>query len=165
VWFAVVGCVAALLVGFVRRTRPPVEDTAGLAAAFFLIPVVVVGLVKWSPIATPPLALLSPGLVQAVRQNVPERSVVYSDQETSYRIAASAPVYVAVAPPGHVANTTDNRPYERAREGREFVRTGDLAIPRRYGAEYLVVDRVRGRRAFDLPVLYRDPRYVLYALP
>src|ERR671911_448148 len=94
------------------------------AAAFFLIPVVAVGLAKWSPVATPPLALLSPGLVEAVRQNVPERSVVYSDQETSYRVAAYAPVYVAVAPPGHVADTVVNRPHERARDAREFVRTG-----------------------------------------
>jgi hypothetical protein len=165
VWFAVVGCAAALIVGFVRRTRPPVEDTAGLAAAFFLIPVIAVGLAKWSPVPTPALALLSPGLVEAVRENVPERSVVYSDQETSYRIAAHAPVYVAVAPPGHVADTSDNRPYERARDARRFLRTGDLAIPRRYGAEYLVVDRVRGRRDFDLQELYRDARYVLYRLP
>ena len=164
VWFAVVGCAAALVVGFVRRSRPPVEDTAGLAAALFLLPVVAVGLAKWSPIATPPLALLSPGLVEAVRDNVPERAIVYSDQETSYRIAAAAPVYIAVAPPGHVADTMVNRPRERARDAREFLRTGDLAIPARYGAEYLVVDRARGRRDYDLQELYRDVRFVLYRL-
>jgi len=89
---------------------------------------------------------------------------VYSDQETSFRIAAYAPVYIAVAPPGHVANTETNRPFERAQEAREFLRTGDLAIPRRYGAEFLVVDRVRQRRDFELPELYRDPRFVLYRL-
>ncbi|MDQ3085752.1 MAG: hypothetical protein M3Q67_03000, partial [Actinomycetota bacterium] len=165
VWFAVVGCAAALVFGFVRRSRPPVEETAGLAAAFFLIPVVAVGLAKWSPPPTPPLGLLSPGLVEAVRQNVPDRSVVYSDQETSYRIAAFAPVYVAVAPPGHVADTMVNRPFERARDARQFLRTGDLAILRRYGAEFLVVDRARGRRDFDLRELYRDARFVLYRLP
>ena len=99
VWFAVVGCAAALVVGFVRRSRPPVEDTAGLAAALFLLPVVAVGLAKWSPTATPPLGLLSPGIVQAVRDHVPERAIVYSDQETSYRIAAAAPVYIAVRRP------------------------------------------------------------------
>ena len=95
---------------------------------------------------------------------MPERSVVYSDQETSFRIAAFAPVYIAVAPPGHVADTMVNRPFERAREAREFLRTGDLAIPRRYEAEYLVVDRARGRRDFDLQELYRDARFVLYRL-
>ncbi|MGI8479234.1 MAG: hypothetical protein ACR2M2_05170 [Gaiellaceae bacterium] len=164
VWFAVVGCVAALAVGLALRSRPPVQDTAGLAAAFFLIPVVAVGLANWSPPPAPPLGLLSQGLVEAVRENVPDRSVVYSDQETSFRIAAFAPVYIAVAPPGHVANTMVNRPFERAREARQFLRTGDLAIPRRYGAEYLVVDRARGRRDFDLEELYRDNRFVLYRL-
>ncbi len=165
-WFAVVGAAAALVFGFVRRNRPSVEDTAGLAAAFFLVPVVAVGLAKWTPNPTPPLGLLSPGIVESVRENVPERSIVYSDQETSYRIAAFAPVYVAVAPPGHVADTEMNRPFERARDAREFLRTGELAIPRRYGAEYLVVDRARGRpRDFDLEELYRDARFVLYRLP
>ena len=59
-----------------------------------------------------------------------------------------------------------NRPRERARDAREFLRTGDLAIPARYGAEYLVVDRARarGRRDFDLQELYRDVRFVLYRL-
>ena len=96
--------------------------------------------------------------MQAVRESVPERSVVYSDQETSFRIAAFAPVYIAVAPPGHVADTMVNRPFERAREAREFLRTGDLAIPRRYEAEYLVVDRARGGRDFELPgALSRRP--------
>ena len=57
-----------------------------------------------------------------------------------------------------------NRPRERARDAREFLRTGDLAIPAKYGAEYLVVDRARGRRDFDLPERYRDVRFVLYEL-
>ena len=163
VWVSVVGCAAALVYGFVRRSRPPVEDAAGLAAALFLLPVVAVGLAKWSPVPTPPLGLLSPGLVEAVRENVPDRSIVYSDQETSFRIAAFAPVYIAVAPPGHVADTMVNRPFERAREAREFLRTGDLSIPRRYGAEYLVVDRARGREGLRPPgALSRRP---LRALP
>ncbi|OFW74976.1 MAG: hypothetical protein A2Y55_04225 [Actinobacteria bacterium RBG_16_68_12] len=95
---------------------------------------------------------------------MPAGSVVYSDQETSYRIAAFAPVYIALAPPGNVADTKANRPYERARDGRRFLRTGDLSIPEGYGARYLVIDRLRLRRPFDLPELYRDPRYVLYRM-
>ena len=74
-------------------------------------------------------------------------------------------MYIAVAPPGHVANTVQNRPFERAADARRFLRTGDLSIPRSYGAEFLVVDRIRSRRDFDLPELYRDPRFVLYLLP
>jgi hypothetical protein len=165
VWLAVAGSVAAVVVGFRWRRRQPLEDTAAIAAAFFLAPVVVVGLAKWDPVPTPPASLLSPGLVEALRAQVSEGSVVYSDQETSYRVAAYAPVYIAVAPPGHVASTEKNRPFERAADAREFVETGDLAIPVRYGADYLVVDRLRTRRAFRLQELYRDPRFVLYRFP
>ncbi|MGH3132126.1 MAG: hypothetical protein ACRDNY_00005, partial [Gaiellaceae bacterium] len=38
VWVAVVGCAAAVVVGFVWRERPPVEASAGRAAALFLAP-------------------------------------------------------------------------------------------------------------------------------
>jgi hypothetical protein len=165
VWIAVVGAVVALVVGYVRRMRPPLEVNAGLAAALFLAPVVAVGLADWNPVPTPPASTLSPGLVEALRSNVPEGAIVYSDQETSFRVAAYAPVYIAVAPPGHVAATAENRPFERAEDARRFLRTGDLSIPRRYDAEYLVVDRLRQRQPFRLPELYRDPRFVLYRLP
>jgi len=163
VWLAVVGAVAALVVGVVRR-GPSLEAAAGAAAALFLLPVVAVGLARWTPIAQPPASTLSPGLVEALKTIVPERAIVYSDQETSYRIAAFAPVYIAVAPPGNVADTVKNRPYVRARDARRFLRTGDLSIPERYGAQYLVIDRLRLRRPFDLPELYRDPRFVLYRM-
>jgi hypothetical protein len=126
---------------------------------------VAVGLGNWTPGAPPPLSTLSPGVVHALRTVVPAGAVVYSDQETSYRIAAYAPVYIAVAPPGHVADTKENVPYRRARDGREFAATGNLEIPERYGAQYLVVDRRRTRRAFDLPRLYGDVSFVLYRLP
>jgi hypothetical protein len=96
---------------------------------------------------------------------VPAGAIVYSDPETSFRLAALAPVYVAVAPPGHVADTEENRPYERARDARRFVATGDLTIPRRYGADYVVIDGLRTRRRLDLPVVYRDDRFTLYRLP
>ncbi len=166
VWFAVAGAIVALYAGLaLGRRAQPYEQPAGVAAVFFLAPIVAVGLAKWDPVPVPPGHLLSPGLIEAVRDEVPPLAVVYSDQETSYRIAAFAPVYIAVAPPGHVANTVQNMPFERARDARRFLRTGDLAIPQEYGAEYLVVDRLRQRREFDLEELYRDPRFVLYRVP
>jgi hypothetical protein len=164
VWVAFAGGVAALVIGFLRR-RPALEASAGFAAALFLLPIVAVGLGRWTPIDTPPASALSSGLVEALRTVVPAGSIVYSDQETSYRIAAFAPVYIAVAPPGHVADTKENQPYVRARDGRAFLATGDITIPERYGAEYLVIDRRRLRRSFNLQVLYRDERYVLYRIP
>jgi hypothetical protein len=165
VWVSVGGAVLALVVGFVRRMRPPLEANAGLAAALFLAPVVAVGLTDWNPVPPPPASTLSDGLVDALRSSVPERAIVYSDQETSYRIAAYAPLYVAVAPPGHVASTEKNRPFARAADARKFLATGDLTIPRRYGAQYLVVDRLRMREPIRLPELYRDARFVLYRMP
>jgi len=164
VWFALAGGVVALVVGVVRR-GPALEAPAALAAALFLAPVVFVGLLHWDRAPTPPNATLPPGLVDAVRANVSSGSIVYSDQDTSYRLASRAPVFIAVAPPGHVADSEANRPYERARDARRFLRTGDLAIPESYGAEYLIVDRERTERTFDLPVVYEDERFVLYRLP
>jgi hypothetical protein len=164
VWIALAGGVVALVVGVVRR-GPPLEAPAGVAAALFLLPVVVVGLARWTPVETKPGIALSPGIVEAVRTAVPRGAIVYSDPETSYRLAALAPVYIANAPPGHVADTPENRPYERASDARRFSATGDLSIPEEYGAEFLVVDRRRLRRSFDLPELYRDPRFVLYRIP
>lgn len=164
VWFAVLGATVGLVIGFVRR-GPPHEASGGVAAALFLLPVVAFGLARWDPVATPSAGALSPGLIEAVRTVVPKGSVVYSDQNTSYRIAASAPVYIAVAPPGNVADTEANAPRVRARDARRFFDTGNLSIPASYGAEYLVVNTSRRRQAFDLPELYRDSQYVLYRLP
>jgi hypothetical protein len=164
VWAAVVAGMVGLVVGLVRR-GPPLETQAGLAATFFLVPVVVVGLTRWTPETVQPAGALSPGLVEALREEVPPKAIVYSDPETSYRVAAFAPVYIAVAPPGHVADTPENRPYERARDARRFLATGDLSIPERYGADYLVVDRQRSRQSFELQELYRDRRFVLYRFP
>jgi hypothetical protein len=96
---------------------------------------------------------------------VPDGDVVYSDPETSYEIAASSPVYIAVAPPGHVADTDENRSYERRDEARRFFEDGDLEIPREAEADWLVVDRDRYGLAPELEAVYRDGRYTLYALP
>jgi hypothetical protein len=64
-----------------------------------------------------------------------------------------------------VADTEQNRPYERVRAFRRHVRRGDLVAPRACGARWLVVDRSRFRRpGGPLTVAYRDARYTLYAL-
>ena len=96
-----------------------------------------------------------------MRAEVPVGATVYADPEASYRLGAVAPVRVCVNPPGHVADTVDNRPRERVREFRRFARTGDLEIPRACGATWLVVDLDRfPQRAPDGPV-YRDARWSL----
>ena len=162
-WIAALGAVVGLVVGLVWRDVVA-ERPAGLAAALFLLPVAVSGLWHWSPSEARTPSPLTPGLVGALRDDVPTSAVVYSDPETSYRIAAAAPVYIAVAPPGHVADTKDNRPYERRDDARAFLRTGDLAIPRRYGSGWRVGDAHRSDLRPSLPVVYRDGRYTLYRL-
>jgi hypothetical protein len=162
-WFAVVGAVVAVALGLIRR-RPALEKGAALATAAFLTPVVAGGLLDLRPTPLPELATISDGLVSAVRADVSPGEVVYSDPETSFRLAAFAPVYIAVAPPGHVADTKENRPYARAKDARRFQRTADLSIPLRYGAHFLVVDRLRSDLELSLPVLFRDGRFTLYRL-
>jgi hypothetical protein len=161
-WFGVLGAVAALVVGFVRR-RPALEKPAAIAAAAFLTPVFAGGLLEWNRPPPPELATLTPGLVQSLRAAEPG-TIAFSDVETSFRLAAYAPVYIAAAPPGHVADTERNRPYERASDARRFFRTGDLSIPRGYGAELVVVDRLRTDLELDLPVVYEDDRFTVYRL-
>jgi hypothetical protein len=160
-WVALGGALVALGYGLLRR--PPRERAAGLAAAVFLLPVAVHGFANWSPSEARPASPLTPGLVEALR-DMPAGATVYADLEASYRIAAAAPVYVCNAPPGHVADTEENRPYVRRDEAREFFRTGDLEIPRRCGASWLVVDTTRFDVRPELPVVHRDERYTLYRL-
>ena len=164
-WLAAVGGAGALLLGLWRR--PALEGRnalVGVAAALFLLPVAVHAAANWSPSDARRPNPLPRSLVAALR-DLPERTVVYSDLETSYRIAAYAPVYVAAAPPSHVADTTKNRPYERRLDNIEFFAEGDLSIPRRYGARWLVLDRSRFDIDLDVPVAGSHGRYALYRLP
>jgi hypothetical protein len=162
-WIAVVGALVALVIGL-RRLRS-VEVTAAVASALLLLPTFVQGLSEWSPSAERHPSPLTPGLVEALRMTVPAGAIVFSDLESSYRIAAAAPVYICNAPPGHVADTKLNHPYLRRTQWRLFNRTGRLGIPRRCGATWLVIDRDRFGTAPGLPVAYRDGRYTLYRIP
>jgi hypothetical protein len=158
-----VGALVALVAGLWRlRSR---EATAAVASALLLLPTFAHGLSEWSPSEARRPSPLTPGLVDALREKVPAAAIVYADPESSYRIAASAPVYVCTAPPGHVADTKRNRPYERRDEWRRFDDTGDLRIPKRCGAAWLVIDTKLFDTRPDLPVAYRDGRYVLYRIP
>jgi len=164
-WIALLGGSAALVWGTIARRPERFERrgvAAGLATLLFCLPVAVHGFSRWSRTGGGQQEL-TPGLVHALRR-LPQRTVVFSDPETSYRIAAYAPVYVADAPPAHVADTKANRPYARELDAERFLRTGDLAIPRRYGASWIVLDARRTKVTLRLPRLYADARYSLYRL-
>jgi hypothetical protein len=165
-WIAAFGGAAGLALAMPFARRLGFEREGPLvpaAAALFVLPVAVHGLSHVGP-RLDVRARLTPGLVQALRTEVPEGDIVFSDAGTSYRIAAYAPVYVANALPAHVADTTANRPYERRRDARRFFRTGELAIPRRYGARWIVVDRAHFDLELPLPIAYSDRRFVLYRM-
>ncbi|MFN8224489.1 MAG: hypothetical protein U0R50_14715 [Gaiellales bacterium] len=166
-WLAVVGAIAALVYGAVRHA-PPVEAIAGLTTALFLLPVVVHGFSQWTPSAARPASPLSDGLLAAIRKDVEPGATVYSSPEASYRLAAVAPVYVCVVSPGHVADTRKNRPRERVAAFRRFLATADVAIARRCGAQWLILDKRRfprlETRLSELPVAFRDERWTLYRL-
>jgi hypothetical protein len=164
-WIALVGGAAALVVAAILGGRGTRDDLgplcAGVAAAFVL-PVAIFGFAHWST-AKFEASPLTRGLVRTL-DALPAGAVVFSDDSTSYWVASAAPVYVASARPGHVADTRKNRPYERRDDANRFGKTGDLAIPRRYHADYVLVRRDRWRVELPTRPVYRDSRYVLYRL-
>ena len=106
---------------------------------------------------------LTVGVIRALQGDVPRGDIVFSDDATAYRIGAYAPVYVNAGPPAHVADTTDNFPYKRRADAKRFFRTGNLSIPRHYGAHWIVVDIERyPKLQLGLPRVYHDAHYALY---
>jgi len=171
-WIALLGSVAGLAAmpflarGRFGRFELPGPIAAG-AVALFVLPVAVHGLAHWSTQTTRDPFALSPGLVRYLRTDVPKGSIVFADLETSYRISAYVPVYVSVGPQAHVANTRANRPKKRTADLREFLRTANLAIPRRYHAGWLVLRTNEGVRRFlrqGLKPVYRDDGFVVFRL-
>jgi hypothetical protein len=166
VWIALVGGALALLAVLWRPPDVRLAPAAWAAAvvAAFALPIAVAGLADLPEPADDPYAL-TPGLVAALRE-LPEGEVVFAPLETSYRVAAYAPLYVAAAPPAHVARTTKNRPYERRADiVRFFEREASLDLLARYGADWLLVDRTRNypRSLVELlGIAYEDERYALY---
>ncbi|HEY8645996.1 MAG TPA: hypothetical protein VIL77_08990 [Gaiellaceae bacterium] len=148
-WWALVGGFAALVLALALRRQPLPErwGLGTLAVALFCIPVFIHGIWHWRPANhTDPFAL-SPRLVHNLRTKVPKGAIVIAPLATSYRVAAAAPVYIVAAPVTHVAATTANRPYERAKDIRRWVLTNDPAIAKKYGATWAI----RGGRLYRLP--------------
>jgi hypothetical protein len=167
-WAAFAAAGAALLAAAFVRRLPHLERDGPLAAAavsLFLVPVAVHGYSNWSapPDATAPLPA---NLTHALEQRLPERAVVFTDPQTGYRLVAALPVYVNATPAVHSSDTKANHPNRRDREALRFFRNGGpLSVPRRYGAHWLLVDRVLDDdKRFQLPQAYADGRYVLYRL-
>jgi len=160
-WIAFVGSLAALVVGAVVKVE--FEQATALAAVLFVLPVAVHGFVHWSGDGKRDSAALTPGLVDFLRRDVPERAVVYADLQTSYRISAYAPVYVANGPPSHVADTRANDPYGRVAALHRFLRANDPAVLRRYHAQWLVLRRGEWQHRVGT-LVYHDGRFRVFRL-
>jgi hypothetical protein len=169
---AVVGTLAALALGTIRRTdaQPGLPAWTAAAAVAFVIPVATGDLADLHPDPPDPPAL-TPGLVQALREDVPRQAVVYADLPTSYRVAAYAPVYIAAAPVGHIGQTRTNDPFGRRRDNARFFAATTPEAARReilakYDAGWLVVDRKRhespGGLLSTLELVYADARFALF---
>jgi hypothetical protein len=166
-WIALAGGALALIAAAVLGRRGTLDDRGPLSAAVaavFVAPVVVFGFGHWTTAPFEPTPLTA-GLVRELR-DLPAGSVVFSDDSTSYWLASVAPLYVASARPGHVADTKRNRPFERRDDADRFGRTGELQIPGAYRADYVLVDRDRWKRLPPLHLrrVYADRSYVLYKL-
>ncbi len=166
VWLALAGAAAGLIVAaVVRRGLHEAAPLWTAAVALSLVAPVALAGIAYLKQDEPDRFRLTPGLVQALRTEVRPRDVVFSDLETSYRIEAYAPVYITSAPPAHVADTKGNNPEKRRGDVIDFLRSGSLAIPRRYHAQWIVVATRRFELRLPLPKAYEDARFVLYRLP
>jgi hypothetical protein len=163
VWIACAGAAIGLVVAIVvRRGLPEAPPVWTAAVALSLVaPVGLAGLAYLKQ-DEPDRLRLTPGLVRALRTEVPKRDVVFSDLETSYRIEAYAPVYVVAAPPAHVADTKKNNPQKRRKDIIKFLHRPSLAVPRHYHADWVVVAKRRFDITLPLPKAYEDARFVLY---
>jgi hypothetical protein len=136
------------------------------ASALFALPIVLAGLFYWSPLVKTDKSALTPGLTRALRQDVPKRAIVLAAPATSYRILAAAPVYVVTAPPGNVADTRKNRPYQRRRDFLDFLASGDLGAVVKYKPGWIVLSRAKASRVgLKLKPVYKDDSFVLYRIP
>jgi hypothetical protein len=167
---AVAGGLAALAAGAFVRTPERHDDRFWLAAILaFVLPTAIAGLAGVEKGSTD--RSLSPGVVQALRSDVPAGDVVFSDRRTAYVTAAYAPVYINASTPTHAANTRKNQLVARSRDAWRFFNGSSLPdttrerILEHWGADWVLVDKLDPHpEAFlqRLPLVYQDGRFALY---
>ena len=170
VWSVLLASCAALICFFLSPDADYDEgerSSVVLAASLFVLPVVVAGFFHWTPLVSTDKSGLTPGLTRAI-QGLPDRSIILADPATSYRIVAVAPVYVVTAPPGNVADTGRNRPYERRRNVWKFLATGDPATVAKYKPGWIILTSAERRKLgvkLMLKPVYQNDRFSLYRIP
>jgi hypothetical protein len=142
--------------------------TTGLAVFLFVLPVAVHGFSHWTPQTKRDRDALTPGLIQFLRQDVPPRSIVFSDLATSYRAIAFAPVYAVAVPPTHAANTYPNELAKRRRAVLRFFTHPSLEEPEAWKAQWLILTHAGPVQAIErdgLTPVYEDSRFVAFRVP
>ena len=172
VWIAVTGGLCGLAYAVWRRPQgPDAGRWAAAVATAFVVPFAVAAVPDLEREPRDQFALSS-GLKQAVRKAIPPQHVVMSKPETSYRVAAEAPLHVVAVPLAHTTDTTSAQPRRRlADTGRFFAPETSTAerhdILERYNATWLILDK---RRFYPpefwtyvetLAPVYEDGRFLL----
>ena len=139
--------------GLGRYERPGL--LAGLAVALFVLPVAVHGFAHWDTRAA---ARRERADARAsshfLRRTCPKRAVVFADLETSYRISAYAPVYVANGAADARRRHEGERPRGAARDLLRFLRPAtsrSLGATAPAGSSCARTEHVRAGRAPRLP--------------
>jgi hypothetical protein len=162
--FALAGGALVLATLLRRWVRPEIAAPALVLA--LVVPIVALRAAAVERTARPDP--LPDGLVDSLGSRSEPRELVVSDPVTSYRLVAYVPVTVLAAPLAHVAQTPDDRPYDRLRQLDRLLAAEDAERRRMLaalGAGWLVVDR-RWERG-DLSVsglerMYDDGRFILF---
>jgi hypothetical protein len=168
VWVGLYGAIGALVLAAVvlwlrrdplPRLGNPRGLTVALAAALFVFPVAVHGFSTWTATQSVDHYALTPGLIRFLQRDVPARSIVFADLETSYRAVAFAPVYVVGVPPTHAGNTRPNRLFARRHAVLRFIAHPSLAEPRAWHAGWLVLRRDERKQWQAIERLGKRPVY------
>jgi hypothetical protein len=167
---AVAGGLAAIAAGAFVRTSEGHDDRFWLVAIVaFVLPTAVAGLAGVERGSAD--RSLTPGVIQALRSDVPAGDVVFSDRRTAYATAAYAPVYINASTPTHAADTRKNQLVRRSHDATRFFNGSSLSDPTREGildrwrADWVLVDKRRPHpEAFlrRLRLVYEDGRFALY---
>jgi hypothetical protein len=176
VWFALYGCIAALVIGALlawRRRDPPSPvpsergATAAVAVFLFVLPVAVHGFANWTPATPHDGNALTPGLIRFLQRDVRPRSVVLADLGTSYRATAFAPVYVVAVPPTHAANTRPNQLRKRRLAVLRFLEHPTIGVAQHWRAQWIVLSRTEHVQALERAgprPAYEDTRFVAFRI-
>ena len=167
-WIAVVGGVAALVVGLVfLKHKVPLErpELAALAAALFVLPIAIHAAANWSPSEARLPSPLTPG---SSRRCASRSRAATSSTPIPRRATGSPPPRRSTSRSRRPATSPTRRRTGRTSGATKRAASSRPATPRSRGGPARTgscVDRERFDVAPDLDSVYRDDRFTLYVVP